>query len=146
MAVDLPALVAAQKDIGAISAWIDRDADAIEFTVSLEANGVVIEGLTLRARGRKSLPDREIIFQLEYHAPQIIGGPICRIEWRPLSTHNNKGVGPKEWKYRIIRGTHHHRFDLNWKHSEAGCLRGDIPIAVPMDDPPCCGRNCGKVS
>src|SRR5437764_15142058 len=117
MAVDLPALVAAQKDICAISAWIERGADGLEFTVSVEENGVVIEGLALRARGRRSLPDREIMFQLEYHAPQIIGGPICRIEWRPLSTHNNKGIGPKVWRYRIIKGTHHHCFDLNLQHS-----------------------------
>jgi hypothetical protein len=136
MAADLPELVRAAKVLSTSPTWVDRGPDAIGFTASLEIGEVVIEGLTLRGRCRTSLVDREVILQLEYHAPQIAGGPICRIEWRPLNSHNNKGLGSKEWQHRILNGTHHHRFDLNWAHSEAGCLRGDIPIAVPLDDPP----------
>jgi hypothetical protein len=136
MGDDLPGLVSADKELSVIPAWIERGPDALEFTVPLETSGVVIEGLSLRGRARKSLADREVIFQLEYHRPQIVGGPVGRIEWRPLNGHNNKGLGPKEWRYRLQEGSHHHRFDLNWAHSKEGCLRGDIPIAVPLNNDP----------
>jgi hypothetical protein len=132
---DLPALVGAEKVLVITPAWIDREADALDLTAPLEIDGVAVEGLTLRGRARKPLADREVIFQLEYHAPEIVGGPVCRIEWRPLNKHNNKGLGPKEFQNVIQDGSHHHRFDLNWKRSEAAVLRGEIPIAIPIEDP-----------
>ena len=96
---------------------------------------MALEGLSLRGRTRKSLADREVIFQLEYHAADVIGGPVCRVEWRPLNKHNNKGLGPKELRNVIQGGSHHHRFDLNWEKAQAAVLRGELPIAVPFDDP-----------
>jgi hypothetical protein len=136
MISSLPSLVCADKVLAATTTWIERGPDTLEFTAPLEANGVAIEGLSFRGRARKSLPDREVIFQLEYHAPQIVGGPICRIEWRPLNAHNNKGLGPKELRHVIQAGSHHHRFDLNWARSQEAVLRGDLPIAVSIDTDP----------
>jgi hypothetical protein len=136
MPTELPGLISADKLLSIIPAWVERGPDGLEFTAPLEADGVVIEGLNLRGRARKSLIDREVIFQLEYHRPQIVGGPVCRIEWRPLNAHNNKGLGPKEWRHMLQTGSHHHRFDLNWARSPEACLRGDIPVAVPINDDP----------
>jgi hypothetical protein len=132
---DLSALVGADKVLVVESTWVERGVDGLELTAPLEVNGVAVEGLTLRGRARKPLADREVIFQLEYHTSEVIGGPICRIEWRPLNKHNNRGLGPKELRNIIQDGSHHHRFDLNWERSQAAVLRGEIPIAVPFDDP-----------
>jgi hypothetical protein len=136
MSSNLPALVASNKLLASAPSWIERGPDCLDFTVPLEADDAVIEGLSLRGRTHKSLIDRDVAFQLEFHGSQIIGGPICRIEWRPLSGHSNKGLGPKEYRHILQTGSHHHRFDLNWGHSQEGVLRGEIPIAVPiLDDP-----------
>jgi hypothetical protein len=136
MPTKLESLVYAEKTISAVPAWVERGPDSLEFTTPLEIDGVVLEALALRGRARKSLADREVIFQLEYHHGQIIGGPVCRIEWRPLSAHNNKGLGPKSLRHMIQSGSHHHRFDLNWKQSPDSVLRGDLPIAVPLNEDP----------
>ena len=136
MPATLPSLVQGEKTITAVPAWVERGPDGLEFTSPLEIDGVVLEALTLRGRARKSLADREVIFQLEYHHAQIIGGAVCRIEWRPLSAHSNKGLGPRSLRHIIQVGSHHHRFDLNWQHSQDSVLRGDLPIAVPINDDP----------
>jgi len=127
-----PALVTVQKALASVPEWIERNADILDFVVPLEAESVVLEGLSLRGRTRKSLADREVVFQLEFHHPQIVGGAICRIEWKPLSSHSNKGNGPKELRHILQSGSHHHRFDLNWEHSPADVQRGSLPIAVPI--------------
>jgi hypothetical protein len=92
--------------------------------------------MQFRGQARKSLADKAVTFQLEFHRAQIIGGPICRIEWRPLSAHSNLGKGPEEWRHKLQKGTHHHDFELNWAESPDGVQRGHLPIAIPITDPP----------
>lgn len=89
-------------------------------------------------RAHLLMPDRALTAQIEYHpehGPRK-GGPICRIEWRPVKTHNNKGVGPEELRFLPQIGSHHHPFELNWTHSETRVRRGELPIAVPINDDP----------
>lgn len=136
MSSDIPLLVAADKLLVSAPAWAERGPDSLEFSAPLEVDGVILQGFSLRGRARKSLSDRNVTFQLECHRPQIVGGPVCRIEWRPLNGHSNKGLGPKEFRHVIQVGSHHHRFDLNWARSPEGVLRGDLPIAVPIIDDP----------
>lgn len=133
---NLPVLVGTEKELAINPAWFERGPDSLELTAPLEVSGIAVEGLSLRGRARKSLADREVIFQLEYHTADVVGGPICRIEWRPLNMHNNKNIGPKEFRNIILDGSHHHRFDLNWQRSEAAVLRGELPIAVPLNNEP----------
>ena len=95
---DLPALISADKVLVAAPAWAEIGPGVLVLTAPLEIEGVTIEGLTLRGTARKPMPDRQVVFQLEYRAAGISGGPICRIEWRPLSGHNNRGIGPKEFR------------------------------------------------
>lgn len=57
---------------------------------------------------------------------------MCRIEWRPLKPHDNKGLGPEEFRMRKITESHIHPFDLNWEHSPPQVRRGNLPIAVPI--------------
>ena len=129
-------LVSARKSLSDVPAWAERDVDGLEFSVPLEINGVTIEALTLRGRARKPLADREVILQLEYHHARIIGGPIARIEWRPLNTHSNRGLGPKDLQHVLQSGSHHHCFDLNWRWSKEGVLKGLLPIALPLAEDP----------
>lgn len=137
MNFDLPALVAAEKSMSSTMDWVERGPDSLEFTVPLEIDDVVIQGLMFRGRTRKSLMDREVVFQLEFHRQEIVGGSICRIEWKPLNIHNNKGLGPQKFRYIQQKYSHHHRFDLNWERSQEAVLKGDLPIAIPLDpDPP----------
>jgi hypothetical protein len=136
MPTKIEGLVAAHKVLLDVPVWTERGADGLDFSVPLEIDGVTVEALTLRGRARKPLPDREVIFQLEYHHAQIVGGPIARIEWKPLNTHNNKGLGPKHLRHVLQTGSNHHRFDLNWKRSQEGVLEGQLPIAVPLDEEP----------
>lgn len=81
-------------------------------------------------------PDADVVFQLEHHPFSEFGGPICRMEWKPLRGHTNKGCGPKALQFREIRGSHHHPFDLNWAHSEKEVKRGKLPIAIPIEPEP----------
>ena len=53
-----------------------------------------------------------------------------------MNAHNNRGKGPRKWRFIELSGTHHHRFDLNWDHSQAAILRGELHIAVPLDPDP----------
>jgi hypothetical protein len=135
MPTKIAGLVKAEKKLSGAPAWIGRGVDGLEISTPLEVDGVTVEALTLRGTARKPLADRHVMFQLEYHHSQIIGGPVARVEWRPLQPHNNKGLGPKHLRHALQSGSHHHRFDLNWRRSEEGVLRGEIPIAVPLDDP-----------
>jgi len=131
----IEALIAATKSLSDVPAWVLSGADDLGFTAPLEVDGVTVEGLTLRARARKSLADREVIFQLEYHHSQG-GGPVARIEWNPLNAHSNKGLGPKHLRHLIQKGSHLHCFDLNWRHSQEGVLKGLLPIAIPINEEP----------
>jgi hypothetical protein len=136
MPTRIQGLVAARKSLSSVPSWVEYDPDGLQLRVPLEVDGVVIEGLTLRGRVRKQLENREAVFQLEYHHAQIIGGPVARIEWNPLSVHNNKGLGPKPFRHILQDGSHHHRFDLNWARSNEAVLRGELPIAVPLNPNP----------
>jgi hypothetical protein len=134
MPTKIAGLIAAEKDLIDVPAWNERGADGLDLSAPLEIDGVVVEGLTLRGRTRKPLQDRELIFQLEYRHSQIIGGPVSRIEWRPLNPHSNKGIGPKHLQHAIQDCSHLHPFDLNWERSQEAVLRGDLPIAVPLTE------------
>ena len=61
---------------------------------------------------------------------------MARIEWKPISSHNNKNVGPVEFRFLNQSGSHHHPFALNWEHSASQVRRGALPIAVPIAPEP----------
>jgi hypothetical protein len=117
--------------------WAARDGEALEILCPLEIDGTVVEGLYFRARARKLMPDGVVTLQLEYHPANERGGPLSRIEWRPLRSHNKKGRGPKAFQNRLIEGCHYHPFELNLKHAPNELRQnGNLPIAVPLVDSP----------
>lgn len=137
MPADLPELFNATKELPLAPQWAERDSERLVLVSPLEIRGVVIEGLWFRATAMIEMPDEAVTCQIEYHPPRGgVGGALCRIEWRPLSGHNNKGLGPPEHQHRLIRGSHHHRFDLNWGVAPKSVRRGNLPVAVPLNDDP----------
>jgi hypothetical protein len=137
MALDLKTIFEAEKTLAIQPSWVARDSEGLEVICPLAIDDVVIEGLQFRATAKKRLPDEVVTMQVEYHPADEPGGPLARIEWRPLSTHNNKGRGPKEWQHRLITACHYHRFDLNLEFAERQLRRGgNLPVAVPLDKSP----------
>jgi hypothetical protein len=57
-------LVLAAKSLPDVPAWKGRGPDGLELMSPLEIENIVVEGLTMRARARKTLMDRELVFQL----------------------------------------------------------------------------------
>jgi hypothetical protein len=136
MSLDLTALFRAEKAIAIAPDWVGRGAEELSVVVPLLVDDVVVEGLQFRATARKHMPDEMITLQVEYHPQLSAGGPLCRIEWRPLNGHNNKGRGPKEWRHKNIVGCHHHSFDLNQRYAPNEMLKGLLPIALPLEESP----------
>ncbi len=137
MARGLDEIYRAQKHIIGPTSWERRPKDEyLRLVAPLEIEGEAVEGLRLGLMAHRGMPDRGVSFQVEYHPPgqSAKGGPICRIEWRPQGTHNNKGIGPPELRYKPQKGSHHHSFELNWAQSEARVRRGFLDIAVPIVD------------
>lgn len=137
MAHDLKELFNSPKRLTIISGWAELDSEFLQLVAPLEIAGVTVEGLQFRACARKRLPDEMVTCQVEYHPNGEVGGPLARLEWRPMSAHNNKSRGPVEWQNRLITGCHHHRFDLNFQYAEAEMTKGsNLPIAVPLTASP----------
>lgn len=132
MLPDLQGLFLAEKTIARMPDWVERNSEQLALVCPLDVAGVTIEGLQFRATAFRCLPDRALSIQLEYHAPRGTGGPICRVEWRPIKAHNNKGMGPPEYRHVLITGSHLHGFDLNWAEAAKFVRRGNLPVAVPI--------------
>jgi hypothetical protein len=137
MPLDIETIFGSDKMLATAPTWQERDSEALEILCPLEIDGTVIEGLYFRMRARKRMPDELVTVQIEYHPANEPGGPLSRIEWRPMSSHNNRGLGPKEFRNRMIEGCHYHPFQLNLKHAPDQMRRGGrLPIAVPMVESP----------
>jgi hypothetical protein len=133
MPLDIETIFGSEKMLATAPTWQERDSEVLEVLCPLEIDGAAIEGLVFRMRTRKRIPDEIVTVQIEYHPANEPGGPLSRIEWRPLSSHNNKGLGPKQFRNRIITGCHYHPFQLNLKHAPDQMRRGGrLPIAIPM--------------
>lgn len=133
---DLKTLFESDKLIAVQPDWSEQDLEGLTIVSPLQIGDVVVEGLLFRATAKKRLPDEMLTFQLEFHPPSEIGGPLCRLEWRPLAGHNNRGRGPKEWLHKQIAGCHYHTFDLNQRYAAKDMAKGILPIAIPLENSP----------
>ena len=134
MSADLKAYWLADKELSIEPDWKSRGHDEFARLVSpLDINGVTIEGLRFTVSAHIYAPDRCVTFQIEFESMKHPRGvPFVRFEWRPISPHNNKNVGPKEFRLIDISETHIHPFDLNWDHSQSAVRKGVLPIAIPV--------------
>jgi hypothetical protein len=133
MAETLRELVISDKSIAAPTDWA-QTGRCLELKLPLEVDGLIEEQFFFRATALAHLPDQQVAFQLEYHGIRIPGGtgPLCRLEWEPKGTHNNKGRGPAHLRFIDQVGTHFHPFEENWSDEDGALLRDNLPIAVPV--------------
>jgi hypothetical protein len=117
MPLDIETIFGSDKMLATAPTWQERDSEALEILCPLEIDGTVIEGLYFRMRARKRMPDELVTVQIEYHPANEPGGPLSRIEWRPMSSHNNRGLGPKEGAVRNAVGIRFGAFSENMKVS-----------------------------
>jgi hypothetical protein len=112
---DLPALVSAEKKIGAEPRWTldGKDSDEYVLCVPLSVDGVIREGVFLDANCHKSIPDHDVTFNLTYKPVFGYSGALIRLDWNPFHTHGNSGLINGEWKWKEIRTTHIHPFKEN---------------------------------
>lgn len=138
MSTELADLFRAEKILPVQPAFKERDNEWYRLVCPIEIKGVVVEGLQLGGSAMKRLPDESVTIQLEFHPTKggPRGGPLARIEWRPMKGHNNKGIGPPEFQNILIQCTHNHCFEMNWQHSPAAVRRGNLPLAYPVDPDP----------
>lgn len=130
MAMKVPDIHAAEKTAQWIGSWTEGDNHTLALVVALEIEDVAVEGLVLRGSAYKDRPDEAVMFQLEcVHDPVRRDRAIDRIDWRPLKSHVNGGTGPQHLRYKILRGTHHHTFDLNWLTDEERMRKLNLPLA-----------------
>ncbi len=138
MSSHLPSLFEAQKSFPIRPAWKERDRDSLVLVSPLDIDSVTINGLQFRATAVRTRPDESVTFQLEYfpvrRSPK--GGPLARVEWRPLRPHNNKMAGPVEYRNVLQKGSHIHGFRLNWDHNNSIIHKGQLPLAIPLEPEP----------
>lgn len=128
-------IVSAQKLIAAPAEW-GRRGRRLEIVLPLEINEVIEEGLLFRATALERMPDREVVFQIEYHGLRIPGGngPLARFEWNTLRPHNNRGRGPEEYQFLEMFPSHVHLFEDNWDEIEGAMMRDNLPVARPISE------------
>jgi hypothetical protein len=133
MSDELRDLFFAEKRLSGELQWVDGHREGTFVLVCpLEIEGVTMEGLRLRASALKFLPDEELCIQMEFHGRRQKFEPMCRFEWRPLSPHDNKGRGPAEFRFRKIRGSHTHPFEMNLAESMRSTRSRNLRIAIPV--------------
>lgn len=132
MPVDVPELFASSKALISTLAWVSGP-ERNSFEAPLEIDGVALAGARLRGTVYTSAPQRAVMLQLECHGASNKIGPLDRIDWNPIHTHNNQGKGPPDLRFVRQAGSHHHQFDLNWLPVEQRMRANNLPIAVPME-------------
>ncbi len=133
MKLDLRDIVGGEKTLAGEIIWGPVSAFDDGFEVPLNLNGATIEGLRLRGKASRMVPDEDYMLQLEFCPAGMRIGGLDRIDWRPHHDHNNKGRGPEQYRYRVLAGCHHHQFSLNWYEPEQRMLSGNLPIAIPTE-------------
>jgi hypothetical protein len=135
--VDLPALLSQDLHLPAPVKWV-KDGDYLVCASPFDdASGITLQGLQLRGKTKAATPDRNVSFLIVHETLQLRPKPVARIDWKPFHEHNNKGNGPPELRFKVISGSHHHRFQENWDSVTATVIGKNLPVAVPIDpDPP----------
>lgn len=90
--------------------WEPTDSTWFRLTSALEIDGVVVEGLELRAGAAQAIPDRAVRFMLHHRPSNRAPIPLGRIDWRPLQPHTNPAGGP--YSLMRISGSHFHTLSI----------------------------------
>ena len=134
MSAEFPKFAKGQKTIPVSHDWAELDRHYVSWQSPLDLDGVTVAGLQVRLGANILHPNEEVRVQLEYHPAGGRCQPLARLEWKPLSGHNNKNKGPDEWKFKPFKQTHIHAFEDNWLTTEQRMLAGNLPIAIPIQE------------
>jgi hypothetical protein len=131
----LPPLITTTKTLASTPKWQEHE-DQFRLSVALDIDGVTQMGLKLLGRCSRDYPDQNVTFQIEYLFKSFRTAPVARIDWRPLSPHTNRNIGPAEWRMVRIDGSHVHPFQENydWMVGDNVPLADymKLPIAIPL--------------
>jgi hypothetical protein len=119
--------------------WAERaNPDELFWASPIEINGVAVEGFRFRMTAMRSMPEEAVTCQLEYHERRKIGGPLCRVDWKPMHAHDNKAHGPPDLRHKrfAVSHSHHHEFNVNWSYAASMVRKGNLPIAVDLSPEP----------
>jgi hypothetical protein len=133
--------LAADKTMAVPVTWAEADGN-LQFTVPLDIEAVTEEGLWLFGRANAALPEREVTLGLRWVGVPSRFEVFDRFDRRPIGGHNNKGLGPRELRFRPFDGTHRHPLDVNAALA-IGLLRAmaeNLPVAVPVEPDPAIWR------
>ena len=138
----LPPLIDAVKTLSSTPKWAEQE-DQFTFTVALDIDGITQMGLRLRGKCSRDFPDKNITFQIEYiFRGRVKPAPVTRIDWRPLHPHQNRNIGPAQWRLQSFHCSHIHPFSENheWMVGNglplADNIKQNLPIAMPLDNEP----------
>jgi hypothetical protein len=135
MVLSPPELFSCSKVLITDVSWVSTSGQC-SFEAPLEVQGLALEGLRLRSTVYTGGPVLAAMLQLEYIAAGRKLGPLDRIDWNPIHTHNNRGKGPPELQFIPQTGSHHHTFDWNWLPDEGRMRTSNLPVAIPLSPDP----------
>lgn len=142
MEPSLKIAVEAQKYLPSVPDWREKDG-VLNLISALDADEITLSTLRLRGRCEADCFDGRLTFQLEYFFKDLSKwAPAARVDWRPRAPHQNRNIGPKEWRLVSLRGSHIHPFQLNYDwsisngQSLAENIRSNLPIAIKVDPEP----------
>src|ERR1700678_1507054 len=141
MILDYPSILAARKRVLIVSGWREDENGRQRMSLPLEIDGVAVAGLSLRLGAIRWMPDKKVTAQIDCKQGARTE-PLTRCEWRPIRPHRNNGLGPEQFKFKEIAGTHVHRFEDNWVAAQGEFLGENLPVAVPIDPDP---KNFGQL-
>lgn len=136
--VALGALLRAEKTLSSPIAWVEDGPGNLRFNRTLDIDGVTEASFILFGRAVAVLPDRHVVLGLRWVDATGRGGHFDRFDWNPMDAHNNKGLGPPEFRHVVVEGTHHHRLADNAALTMglAQAMRENLPVAVPVEPEP----------
>jgi len=126
------------KTLTAPIGWRPDNNGNFSFRRTLDIDGLTEQGFVLFGRASPKLPDRNVTLGLRWDDPGSRSWHFDRLDWRPMDAHNNKDLGPEDFRFVLIEGTHHHRLADNAVHpSGLGfAMQENLPIAIPIEPEP----------
>jgi hypothetical protein len=117
--------------------WSPAEGDGcISFLSPLDVAGVTPQNFFLRGKAYEQYVDKAVTLQIEIGLEgQRTRIPIMRLDWRPLSRHNNRGIGPDRLRW-LQQDSHLHPCIENWVESRGSMRTGNLPVAIPLDPDP----------
>lgn len=134
MSTPFKTLVESDKLIAGAPTWKDQHKDPKDdqqrIVAALQIGESVFQGLELVGRVRLGVRNAYVSFSLIYLPTDNRRDAVRlgRIDWRPLTPHENIHPNTPADLIGEVVGSHHHRFELNWSDRLNAPLKS-LPIA-----------------